>query len=291
MKTQIAVVYNAKSGSSKVSPRQISSAFSGLKVTIDFYSISKGLEILAGKLKDKKYNILVAAGGDGTVNICANYATMYDVTLGVLPMGTLNHFSKDAGIPQDLTAAAHVIANGTVKKIDYASVDDKVFVNNASIGIYPTIVIKRESLESKLGKWPAAVLVTIASLFSNTTKHLTVDTPSASYKLKTSLLFVGNNSYQFDKIGFSNRSKLNTGKLYLYVIRDNHPLALVSSSLLTFFGFKRQQQDILQNTVGPIVVRSKKSTINVTLDGEVFTLKSPVSFSIYHRRLRLIIPK
>ncbi len=290
MMTRLAIVYNPKSGSNKVGKRQISSLFSGLKVTIDYFSITKDLDALDRKLKKDKYAALVAVGGDGTVNACANYAAKHNVTLGVLPAGTLNHFAKDAGIPQDLQAAARVIVAGKTKKIDYAAVEDRVFVNNASIGIYPTIVIKRQKLQSKIGKWPAAIIVIIMSLFSHTSKHLTVETPHGSFNYKTSLLFVGNNSYQFDKIGFTNRSRLTSGQLFLYVINDNHPLALILSAVQAFFGKKRQQTDLLLHTKGLIVVHSKKKNLNVTVDGEVLSLKTPLTFCIHPGSINLRVP-
>lgn len=288
--TRVAILYNPKSGSSKVDSKQIASLFFGLKVKLDYFSITKDLSSLDSKLKKRAYDVLVAVGGDGTVNACANFAAKHNVALGVLPAGTLNHFAKDAGIPLDLKIAAQVIAAGKTKKIDYATVDDKVYVNNASIGIYPTIVIKREKLQSKISKWPAAVIVTIVSLFSNTSKRLTIETPKARYRYKTSMLFVGNNSYQFEKLGFTNRSRLNSGKLFLYVIKDNHSLALVVSTILAFFGKKRQQKDLLLNTKGPIVVHSKKDTLNVTVDGEVLTLNTPFSFCSHPASINLIVP-
>jgi diacylglycerol kinase family enzyme len=287
----LAVVYNPKSGSSNVSAKQLTELFSNYKVKIDYYSISKDLELLSTNLKTNKYTCLVAVGGDGTVNLCANYATQFNVTLGVLPAGTLNHFAKDALIPQDLHAAAQVIIEGKTKNIDYATVEDKVFVNNASIGIYPIIVIKRQQLQTKIGKWPAAFVVTFTSLFSNNSKRISVETPNGVYKHKTSMLFVGNNSYHFDKIGFNNRSKLNSGKLFLYIVHDNHPLALVSSALLAFFGIRRKQMDTLLNTEGPISVHSRKVTLEVTVDGEVLILKSPINFCTHPEGMRLMVPR
>jgi diacylglycerol kinase family enzyme len=105
------------------------------------------------------------------------------------------------------------------------------------------------------------------------------------------MLFVGNNSYHFDKIGFNNRSKLNSGKLFLYIVHDNHPLALVSSALLAFFGIRRKQMDTLLNTEGPISVHSRKVTLEVTVDGEVLILKSPINFCTHPEGMRLMVPR
>lgn len=288
--TRLAIVHNPKSGSNKVGTNEISLLFRDLEVQIDYFSIKKDLRTLNSKLKQHKYDVVVAAGGDGTVNACANSAAKYNVTLGVLPVGTLNHFAKDAGIPQDLKVAAEIIVDGRTKKIDYATVDGRVFVNNSSIGIYPTIVIKREQLQSKIGKWPAAIIVTLVSLFSNSSKHLAIKTPSGSFRYKTSLLFVGNNSYHLDKMGFTNRSSLNSGKLFLYVINDNHSLALIISTMQALFGKRRQQRDLLLHTKGPITVSSRENTLHVTVDGEVLTTKTPIRFCIHPGSINLRVP-
>lgn len=290
MTLRLAVVYNPKSGSNELNANQIQALFSGLNVEIDFFLITKDLEALNLALEDGKYGVIVACGGDGTVNTCAKYAAKHKVALGVLPAGTLNHFAKDAGLPQDLESAAKAIVQGKTIRVDCASVNDNVFVNNASIGAYPSIVTHREALESKIGKWPAAGVATIRSLVSKPTRQLSIAVPSGSFKYQTSMLFVGNNSYEFHKLGFNNRSTLNAGKLFLYVIHDNNRLAITTSALLAFFGKKRQQRDLLLNTKGPIIVNAKAGKLRVAVDGEVLSLQSPINFMIHPGLLSLRVP-
>src|SRR5688572_12855412 len=88
---------------------------------------------------------VVAAGGDGTISSIAGVLAGGKVPLGVLPLGTLNHFAKDLGIPLDLSAAAKVILEGHVREVDVAEVNGHVFINNSSIGIYPQVVRDRDS--------------------------------------------------------------------------------------------------------------------------------------------------
>ncbi len=101
--------------------------------------------------------IIVAGGGDGTVSAVASVVCKTDKTLGVLPLGTLNNFSKDLGIPQNIEDAVKIIAGNKVKTIDVGEVNGRIFINNSSIGLYPHIVKRREAQQRLgYGKWRSA---------------------------------------------------------------------------------------------------------------------------------------
>src|SRR5205823_6168512 len=100
-------------------------------------------------------DVLVACGGDGTVNAVAQVAKDRDALLGVLPVGTLNHFAKDLGI-YSLPDAEQALLAGQIRKIDAGRVNGHLFINNSGIGIYPMIVLERErARKAGLPKWPA----------------------------------------------------------------------------------------------------------------------------------------
>ncbi|MFC6519837.1 diacylglycerol/lipid kinase family protein [Undibacterium arcticum] len=103
------------------------------------------------------YDVIVAGGGDGTINTVASALVGTDIAFGVLPLGTLNHFAKDLHIPLDLDAAVRNIAARHSVKIDAAEVNGRIFLNNSSLGLYPDIVRHRETQQRRLGrgKWPA----------------------------------------------------------------------------------------------------------------------------------------
>lgn len=103
----------------------------------------------------------MAGGGDGTISTVAIEVSAAGKTLGILPLGTLNNFSKDLGIPQDLNDAVRTIAKGEVHEIDLAECNGRIFINNSSIGLYPKMVVRREQQQQKLGrgKWAAAFWV------------------------------------------------------------------------------------------------------------------------------------
>src|SRR5436189_2777761 len=95
---------------------------------------------------------LVAGGGDGTLSCAAGHLADSGRPLGILPLGTLNHLARDAGIPAGLGEAAAVIAAGHMQAIDLAEVNGRIFVNNSSVGLYPDMVRLREVEQGRLGR-------------------------------------------------------------------------------------------------------------------------------------------
>src|SRR5205085_5858695 len=103
--------------------------------------------------------VVVAGGGDGTVSAVAAAVAGTDKTLGVLPLGTLNHFAKDLHIPLDLAAAVRNLVEGHAVSVDVGEVNGQIFINNSSLGIYPQIVREREKKQRQgMSKWPAFLL-------------------------------------------------------------------------------------------------------------------------------------
>jgi diacylglycerol kinase family enzyme len=119
-----------------------------------------GTELLAfaAQAVSEQSNPVVAGGGDGTVNVVATKLVGTGTALGVLPLGSLNHFSKDAGIPQDVEQAVSTIFTGRVTAVDVGEVNDRIFLNNSSLGTYPEVVRMREEEQRHgQGKWAALV--------------------------------------------------------------------------------------------------------------------------------------
>ena len=126
---------------------------------------------------DNKYDVITASGGDGTINGVATIIKDSDAALGVIPSGTFNHFAKDAGIPLDFEEAVLNLVNGKTTYIDYGSVNDKIFLNNSSIGQYPIAVLIRESVrrKRKLNKKFAMALSVIRTSIANRLISISTD--------------------------------------------------------------------------------------------------------------------
>jgi diacylglycerol kinase family enzyme len=100
-------------------------------------------EAAARAVADPTCAVVVAGGGDGTVNAVAGVLAGTEKPLGVLPLGTLNHFAKDLGIPHEVERAVQLLGTGAPRRVDVAEVNGRVFVNNSSIGVYPLAVRER----------------------------------------------------------------------------------------------------------------------------------------------------
>ena len=140
---------------------------------------------------------VVAGGGDGTIRAVASVLVDGEVPLGVLPLGTLNHFAGDLKIPVDLEAAVRLVAEGEVHRLDVGEVNGEIFLNNSSLGFYPPIVQARdqEMRRFKRGKWLSMAIATFRLLPRLSSLHVKISSGDWQVERKTELLFVGNNEY------------------------------------------------------------------------------------------------
>jgi diacylglycerol kinase family enzyme len=142
--------------------------------------------------------VLVAGGGDGTVSSVAHALGGSDAVLGVLPLGTLNHFAKDLGLPLDIEAAARAIAARQTTCVDVGEVNGRSFVNNSSIGLYARLVAERKKRERVgLSKWIAHGIAAVR-VWSRYYRrlHVTLRGKVVDRRTRTPFVFVGNNEYQ-----------------------------------------------------------------------------------------------
>ena len=141
-----------------------------------------------------------------------------DAALGVIPSGTFNHFAKDAGIPLNFEEAVLNLVNGKITYIDYGSVNDKIFLNNSSIGQYPIAVLIRESVrrKRKLNKKFALALSVIRTSIANRLISISTDSENSGEVIETPLVFIGNNYYDISPLNIGKRERLDEGKLYAY---------------------------------------------------------------------------
>ncbi len=158
---------------------------------------------------------VVAAGGDGTIRSVAAGLVGSQTPLGVLPLGTLNHFARDMGLPLKLEPAVETIIAGHHRSVDVGAVNDRIFVNNSSIGIYPDIVAEREELRRQgLRKWTAFALATARILRHSRGVRVHLETDALTKTAVTPFLFVGNNEYQVEGMRLGSRLTLEAGSLY-----------------------------------------------------------------------------
>ncbi len=235
---------------------------------------------------------VVAAGGDGTVSAVAAHLAGTGVPLGVLPLGTLNHFAKDLGIPLELDAAVAVIARGTTIPVDAAEVNGRLFINNSSLGLYPDIVLDRERQRRRLGrgKWRALLAASMHAARRYPVLSLQIDLNGQSHSRRSAFVFVGNNEYSMEGFEIGERASIARGKLSLYVTQRTGRFGLLRLALRALLGRLRQARDFDALTARTLVVSTPQSHVRVATDGEVSLMQAPLRFRIRPGALQVIVP-
>jgi diacylglycerol kinase family enzyme len=240
---------------------------------------------------DDGCDILVAGGGDGTISTAAGVLAGRHVPLGVLPLGTLNHFAKDLQIPLELEEAAQVILDGAVCRVDVGEVNGRVFINNSSLGVYPAIVRLRERYQaSGLSKWIAALWAGLTVLRRNPFMAVRIIAEGEATVRRTPFVFVGNNEYRMSGLQAASRDTLTTQHLAVYVLNAGQRAGLLRLAwqLLRKGVDEVQEMDLL--TVDSATIETTRSRIQVALDGEVLALQSPLEYRIRPAALRVHVP-
>jgi diacylglycerol kinase family enzyme len=292
----IEVIVNAGSGSveSEETKRNLTELFKENGVEARIHLAKNGSEIvsLAKKLAESDAEIIVAGGGDGSVSAIAEEVSKNDKILGVLPLGTLNNFSKDLGIPQDLAEAVRIIAEKRVKIIDTGEVNGRIFVNNSSIGLYPHIVKRREA-QQRLGhgKWRSAFWAALRILKRSPFFAVRLETAEGKRIVKTPFVFVGNNEYEMDFFNIGRRACIDDGKLSVYFLHRHNRRGLFLLAVRTIFGRLRQTKDFEEINVAEITIETRRKKILVAFDGEVEMLETPLQYKIHAKSLRVIAPE
>jgi len=234
---------------------------------------------------------LVVGGGDGTINCGASAAVDRGIPLGVLPLGTLNHFAKDLGIPLDVDEAAKVVLEGVVCKVDVGEVNGRIFLNNSSLGAYPAIVRLRDKYRATVGgKWIAALWAGLTVLRRRPFMAVRIVAEGEAIIRRTPLVLIGNNEYRMSGINAGSRESLARGRLALYVLNAEQRPGLLRLAWQVLLKGAEGVKEVDLITVEEATVETRRRRLHVATDGEVFSLESPLSYRIRPGALRVFVP-
>lgn len=294
--TPVKIIISAGAGAgdnSQLSER-LGQIFDAHRIDIDMSVAQSGAELteLAREAARGPHRVIVAAGGDGTVSSVASAIVDSDKSLGVLPVGTLNHFARDLKIPFDLEAAAHTIVAGHTTEIDVAEVNERIFLNNSSLGLYPIIVREREKRQRLgLGKWPAFVWAMIQAFRRYPFLDVRLRVNDQLLDRTTPFVFVGNNEYAMDSFNIGVRDRLDSGVLSIYITHRTGRLKLISLALRALVGRLREDKDFLALCSNEVKIETRHKRLRVAFDGEIEVMKPPLQYRVRTRALRVIVPK
>ena len=246
----------------------------------------------AGDAVQRGARLVIAGGGDGTVSAVASRLVDTDTALGVLPLGTLNHFAKDLGIPLELDAAIDAIAGGREVRVDVGEVNGHVFINNSSLGLYPDIVLDRERQRRRLGrgKWTALLAAAVHAARRYPVLSVRIGVNGEQLERRSAFVFIGNNEYKMEGFEIGERARLSGGELSLYVTQRTGRFGLLRLALRALAGRLRQASDFDMLTAPALVVRTPQRQLRVAIDGEVRLLQVPLNYRIRPGALLVRVP-
>lgn len=293
----IPVIVNATAGNGStadwVAGLERSFAAAGLRARVQL--VQQGSEIapaVAAAVKQGA-DIVVAGGGDGTVSAVAAGLVDTGVALGVLPMGTLNHFAKDLGIPLEQEQAVAVLATGRQLEVDVGEVNGRIFINNSSLGLYPDIVRDREQRQRRLGhgKWRALLAASIAAARRYPVLGVQIEVDGETLLRRTPFVFIGNNQYTMEGFEIGERAVLDRGLLSLYLTQRMGRFGLLQLALMALLRRLDQARDFDVLTAREFVVKTGHRRLRVATDGEVTVMEPPLHYRLRPGSLRVIVPR
>ena len=263
----------------------------GVAVKVTAFGAGSDLTALAREAVESGAKMVVAGGGDGTINAVASALVETQVALGVLPLGTLNHFAKDLGIPLKLEAAIRNLFDGRTIAVDVGEINGKVFLNNSSLGLYPRIVRQREAHQKRrLPKWLALLrgLFYVARHHRSVYLRLKIGDEREKFR-RTPFIFVGNNRYALAGLSMGKRDTLTGGHLWICKAPDVGSAGLLRLTLRALAG-RVKDRDLEASEAREAWIDTGSSHAQVATDGEIQPMKGPLHYRIRPEALRVIVP-
>lgn len=246
-------------------------------------------------LAQSRQGVVVAAGGDGTINAVARAVHGSGAPLGVLPQGTFNYFGRVHAIPQDTEAAARALLGATVVPVQVGQVNRRLFLVNASLGLYPQLLEDRETWKAQLGRsrFVAFLSGIVTVLQSRKQLRLQIESAGRTLAVRTPTLFVGNNHLQLAQVGIDEQQAdaVERGQLAGIVVRPIGTLALFGLLLRGLLGQLGEAHNIDSFSFHRLTVTPRGvKRIKVATDGEIAWMRTPLVFEVAPQPLWLLVP-
>lgn len=243
----------------------------------------------------KVQGVVVAAGGDGTLNAVAQAVLGSGCAFGVLPQGTFNYFGRTHGIPAQADAAMQVLLHAPVQPVQVGLVNQRVFLVNASLGLYPKLLEDREGWKKQLGRSRlvafGAGLATLLRGYRNLRLH--IDAEGEARDVRTPTLFVGNNALQMEQLGFPLAQAIDHGALAAIMLKPVGRLSMLALLLRGAFGRLGDADQVASLACAQLNVRLARfgaRRVKVATDGEIVWMPLPLVFKVSPEPLWLIRP-
>jgi diacylglycerol kinase family enzyme len=243
---------------------------------------------------------VVAVGGDGTLNTVAQAAHAAGCAMGVVPQGTFNYFARTHGIPADPADAVRHLLRSVPSPVQVAGINERVFLVNASLGLYPELLEDREAYKARFGRsrWVAFVAACATLLRAQRRLRLHIEMGGKARDLQALTLFVGNNRLQLQQFGAEPDDTLagtpGDGTMAAVVLRPVGTLSMIGLMLHGAMGRLDEAAGVERFEFEHLVVRPAllrgRSRVKVAFDGEVTMMRAPLDFRVHAKPLYLLKP-
>lgn len=254
-----------------------------------------GLPELAAKARDAGPDVVVAFGGDGTVNTVASALAGSGMALGIAPRGTFNYVAKQYELPDAVPAVASALLTGVARPIAAGEVNGRLFLNNCSFGLYTDVIEARERHKAQWGRYRLVAVVSALATALRSRARLALRLTGAAGQVhrhgRASLFFAGVNPRQFADSGFEISTAVEAGALGFVVVDAISPLRIVSMLAGAAAGTVESLQNVTAFADQSLTVAvSRRRPLKVVIDGELLYLQAPLQLHYRPAALQLLMP-
>ncbi|UBQ36844.1 diacylglycerol kinase [Acinetobacter johnsonii] len=299
----LSLIYNKKSGFHAANKdevyEQLVADLSTAGFEIQSFELSECInfdqmmqDILLRHRQAENVGVVVAAGGDGTLNAVASKLMGTDIPMGILPLGTFNYVARVLNIPLDLLDAAKTISEGQPRSVHVAQLNQHIYLNNASLGLYPLFIQKREQFNKHFGRFPLHAYTSALDVLIRDRKELKleVEVDGQRYPVKTPLIFFGNNQLQLAEMKLRIAEAAEAGKVAGVVVAKSDKRTLFKTLWQLIKGNLDQASDVYSFAADEVIVHSKRNKLTVAVDGEIVTMTPPLKITVRKHALNVMVP-
>jgi len=301
--TPFYIVLNARSGSRDAERERsaIAKVFDDAGQRHEFLAIDDPARVpetarRAAELAGRNEGAVIAAGGDGTINAVVQASLSRRRPFGIIPQGTFNYSCRAHGIPLDAVEAARALLSPVFKPIQVGLVNGRVFLVNASVGLYPELLEDREAFKARLGRRRSVALLAALStlLREHRQLRLHLDHDGRAEIWNTPSLFIGNNALQLEQAGLPEAEAVERRRLAAVILAPMGPAGLLKMAVQGALGKMDEAPDVKSFEFRNLRVAPGRGLgrqrLKIATDGEIVWLKAPLEFSVARDLLQLMVP-
>ncbi len=294
MSRRICLVANKKSGQNSRDADAIERALAAMgdgAMRFD-WDASDPIDDTVARVLTEEPEIVVAAGGDGTVMAVAGAMLGKGVPMAVLPLGTFNFFARGLGLSEEPEQAAAEILEGHPHDIRIGQVNGQAFLNNASLGIYPAILRERETVYSRWGRFRAAAHWSVLKTFAKFRKpmKMTITADGESSTRRSALVFVARSAYQLERFGIEGSDAIDDDRFAVLVARASTRRQLFAMTFRLTIGKPLRGRDYDLLTPRELTIETGDKRALLAFDGEKARTRGPFHFRMAEAPLTIILP-